>query len=275
MRGHLGRRPCVSAKYPQTRKGRHIGPQGTTGPGCRCPAGTHRTERPVRTDGRSRVRRVERGPVDDLARFLPGGSVIRVLIVEDVRLIRGALVALLANEPDIEVIGDAGWNEDVVSLAVALLPHVLVINADVTASQLFSTIAELNVKVGCSVLVLTDPRKSFTLPPGIPTRSLSFLVKDSPPEMLAETIRRVAVGERVIAPEVAVSALVAAENRLTSRELEVLELAAQGASVSEIAERLYLSHGTVRNYLSAATVKTGGRNRIDAIRIARESGWLL
>jgi two-component system response regulator DesR len=140
---------------------------------------------------------------------------------------------------------------------------------------LFSTITELHEKVGCWVLVLADPRKSFTLPPGMPTRSLSFLLKDAPPAMLAETIRRVAGGERVIAPQVAVAALVGAEHRLTSRELEVLELAAEGASVSEIADRLFLSHGTVRNYLSAATVKTGARNRIDAIRIARKAGWLM
>jgi two-component system response regulator DesR len=196
-------------------------------------------------------------------------------MIEDGRLIRGALVALLEREPDIVVVGDAGWSEDVVSLALGLLPDVLVIDTRIVASQLFSTIADLHVKVRCSVLVLTDPRRSFTLPPGIPTKSLSFLAVDVHPAMLAKTIRRVAEGERVIAPEIAVSALVAAENRLTSREVEVLELAAEGASVSEIAERLYLSHGTVRNYLSAATAKTGARNRIDAIRIAREAGWLM
>lgn len=199
---------------------------------------------------------------------------IRVLLIEDARLIRGALIALLAPETDIDVIGEAGWQDDVVSLAVELFPHVLVIDTHINASQLFTTIADLHVKVGCSVLVLTDPRKPFTLPPGTPTRSLSFLAEDVPPGMFAETIRRVAGGERVIAPQVAMSALVAAETRLTTREVKVLELAAEGASVSEIAERLYLSHGTVRNYLSAATAKTGARNRIDAIRIAREAGWL-
>jgi two-component system response regulator DesR len=201
-------------------------------------------------------------------------AVIRVVLVEDMRLLRGALVALLAKEADIDVVGESGWDDALVPLAVALVPDVVVMNTEASAGQLFSTITELRVKAGCSVLVLVDPRKPFTFPPGMQTRSLNLLDRDAPPALLAETVRRVAEGERVIAPQIAVAALVGAEHRLTGRELEVLELAAEGASVSEIADRLFLSLGTVRNYLSAVTAKTGARNRIDAIRIARKDGWL-
>jgi two-component system response regulator DesR len=201
--------------------------------------------------------------------------VIRVLLVDDLPLIRGALAALLEREPDVEIVGEIGWDDGVVRRSGALSPDVIVINIELTGTQLSSMVADLPAKVGSSVLVLTDPRKPFALHGGLRTEPLNFLATNSPPEHLVETIRRVAEGERVIAPQVAVAALVGAEHRLTSRELEVLEIAAEGASVAEIADRLYLSLGTVRNYLSAATAKTGARNRIDAIRIARESGWLL
>jgi DNA-binding NarL/FixJ family response regulator len=103
---------------------------------------------------------------------------------------------------------------------------------------------------------------------------LSFLVKDAQPELLADAIRRVTEGERLLDPQIAVSALVGAENALTRREVEVLEFAAGGASAPEIADQLHLAVGTVRNHLSAVIAKTGARNRIDAIRIAREAGWL-
>jgi two-component system response regulator DesR len=191
------------------------------------------------------------------------------------RLVRGALVALLANEPNIEVVGEVGWGQGIVAVSAELRPHVVVINTDRMVSQMVPAVSELQEAAGqCAVLILADPRKAVILPPGRRTRSLSFLVKDAPPALLGESIRRMAAGERVIDPQIAVAALTGADN-LTNRELEVLSIAAEGASVPEIARRLYLSLGTVRNYLSAATAKTGARNRIDAIRIARQSGWLL
>jgi two-component system, NarL family, response regulator DesR len=201
---------------------------------------------------------------------------IRVLLVEDMRLMRAALIALLKSEADIEVVGELGWDRRIVPLAVKLRTHVVVINTDLMVSRLFPTVCELQAKARrCSVLILADPRKPFMLPWGNHTRTLSILVKDASPGLLSDTIRRMADGERVIDPQVAVSALVGAENVLSSRELEVLEIAAEGAPVSEIAHRLRLALGTVRNHLSSAIAKTGARNRIDAIRIAREAGWLL
>jgi two-component system response regulator DesR len=199
---------------------------------------------------------------------------VRVVLVEEMRLVRGGLVALLMRHADIDVVGDFGWDEGIVSQVAELLPDVAVINTETVAGELFSVVADLQAKANCAILVLVDPRKPFVLPPRMSTRSLSFLDKDSPPGELAECVGRVAGGGQIVAPPLMVAAVVGAENRLTGRELEVLRLAAEGAAVSEIAQRLYLSLGTVRNYLSAVTAKTGARNRIDAIRIAREYGWL-
>jgi two-component system response regulator DesR len=208
--------------------------------------------------------------------FLPRGvAVIRVLLVEDMCLVRGALVALLDHEADIEVVGEVGWGGQVVPLAVKLQAHVMVINTDPIMNRLFPTLDHLQATARrCAVLILADPRQPALLPWGSRTRSLSFLVKDAQPELLADAIRRVAEGERLLDPQIAVSALVGAENALTRREMEVLEFAAGGASAPEIADQLHLAVGTVRNHLSAVIAKTGARNRIDAIRIARDAGWL-
>jgi two-component system response regulator DesR len=188
---------------------------------------------------------------------------------------RGALIALLDQEADIEVVGGLGCDDRIVPLAASLQTQVVVIDTDVAVSHLVPTLKELPARAPrCRVLILADPRKPIRLTWGSHTRSWSFLVKDAPPALLAGTIRRVAAGERVLDAQIAVSALVGAEQGLTSRELEVLALAAEGASVSEIANRMYLSLGTVRNYLSAVVTKTGARNRVDAIRIARQTGWL-
>jgi two-component system response regulator DesR len=202
-------------------------------------------------------------------------ALIRVLLVDDLPLVRGALIALLGHYPDIEVVGEVSWGSGMVPMAVELEPDVVVISTDLVVSQSLLTLTELQTKVSrCSVLILIDPKKPVMGGTWGRTRSLSFLMKNAPPQVFAETIVRVAAGERVIDAQIAVAALVGAENTLTSREVEVLKLAAEGASVLEIAQSLGLSHGTVRNYLSAVIAKTGARNRIDAIRIANETGWL-
>jgi len=191
------------------------------------------------------------------------------------RLVRSALVALLEHETDIEVIGELGLDREIILFAARQRPDVVVINTDLAVRQIVDIAGELQNEVpGCSVLILADPRKPVVLPRGPHTRSLNFLVKDAPPELLAATIRRVVDGEWVIDPQIAVAAVKGGENHLTARELEVLELTAAGASVQDIADGLHLSVGTVRNYLSAIIAKTGARNRIDAILIAREAGWL-
>jgi two-component system response regulator DesR len=123
------------------------------------------------------------------------------------------------------------------------------------------------------VLILSDPGQRGMLPPRRRQPGLSFVVKDVPVPLLAEAIRRVARGERVIHPRLEVAAI-STEKAVNTRELEILGLAAEGDSVAEIARRLFLSLGTVRNYLSSVIAKTGARNRIDAIRIVRKDGWL-
>jgi two-component system, NarL family, response regulator DesR len=124
------------------------------------------------------------------------------------------------------------------------------------------------------VLILTDPRKPVVFPAWRRAGAPSFLVKDVSSGVLAETVRRVAGGERVIDPQTAVAALMSADCPLTPRELEIAGLAADGASVGEIADKLFLAPGTVRNHLSKIITKMGARNRIDAIRMAHEAGWL-
>jgi two-component system response regulator DesR len=203
-----------------------------------------------------------------------GVAVIRVLLVEDAWLMRNGLAKLLSREEDITIVGDLDFESDLATLAGERWPRVVVINTDYMVSQVLPVVAELKARnPACSVLILSDPTKRGMLPPRRRARGVSFLVKDAPVPLLAEAIRRVAQGERVIHPRLEAASL-GTEKNVSTRELEVLGLAAEGESVAEIASRLYLSLGTVRNHLSSAIMKTGARNRIDAIRIARKDGWL-
>jgi two-component system response regulator DesR len=200
--------------------------------------------------------------------------VIRVLLVEDTRLMRAGLASLLGRESDIVVVGDVDFETDVAAAAAEARPHVVVVNTDYMVSQVLPMVSELMATCpACSVLILSDPSKRGMLPPRRRDRTLSFLVKDAPVAMLAEAVRRVATGEQVIHPRLEAASL-DTERMVSTRELEVLGLAAEGDSVAEIASRLYLSLGTVRNHISSVIMKTGARNRIDAIRIARKDGWL-
>jgi two-component system, NarL family, response regulator DesR len=202
--------------------------------------------------------------------------VIRVLIVEDTALAQSALVALFEHAADVDVVADIRTGPGIVPVATALRPDVVIINSDQTTSHVLPTVAELEDTLPeCAVLILADPRGPVTLPPCKCAWTPSFLVKDSAPAALVETVHRLAIGERMIDQRTAIAALTGERTVLTTRELEVLRLAADGASVGEIAGRLYLSLGTVRNYISKVIRKTGARNRIDAIRIAREAGWLV
>jgi two-component system, NarL family, response regulator DesR len=197
--------------------------------------------------------------------------VIRVLVVEDMTLTRSAFVALFEHEADMEIVAAIGTGPGTAPVAAALQPDVVIIDSD----HALPIVAELGATVrGCAVLILVDPRKPVVFPPGGYAWTPSFLVKDVSPDVLVETVRRLVAGERIIDERIAIAALTGGETALTNRELEVLRLAADGATVGEIAGRLYLSLGTVRNYISKVIGKTGARNRIDAIRIAREAGWL-
>ncbi|MDT5037893.1 MAG: two-component system, NarL family, response regulator DesR [Micromonosporaceae bacterium] len=187
---------------------------------------------------------------------------------------RGGLAILLNREHDLTIVGDLDFNDDVPPRASTLSPDVVVINTDYMVSQVLPLVGELNARnPACAVLILSDPSKRGMLPPRRRARGLSFVVKDAPIALLAEAIRRVARGERVVHPRLEAASL-GTEKSVSTRELEVLGLAAEGESVDDIARRLYLSLGTVRNHLSSVIMKTGARNRIDAIRIARKDGWL-
>jgi two-component system response regulator DesR len=201
-------------------------------------------------------------------------AVIRVLLIEDAALMRAGLAMLLGREDDITVVGDLDFENNVVTLTASLWPTVILINTEYMVSQVLPLVDELKARnPACSFLILSDPSKRGMLPPRRHARGVSFLVKDAPVTLLAEAVRRVARGERMVHPRLEAASL-GTERSVSTRELEILGLAAEGESVAEIARRLYLSLGTVRNHLSSVITKTGARNRIDAIRIARKDGWL-
>ncbi|MFE3519535.1 DNA-binding response regulator [Streptomyces sp. NPDC059166] len=200
---------------------------------------------------------------------------VRILLAEDVHMIRGALVALLQLEPDLRVVAAVDRGDVIVPAALASKPDVAVIDVDLPGTDGLTAAAELHEQLpSCRTLILTSLGRPGTLRRALSAHVTGFLLKDSPPDQLALAVRSVATGRRVVDPQLALTAWDSPENPLSPRELEVLRLAARGADAAEIAGCLYLSKGTVRNYLTAIVGKLGARNRIDAIRIAEEAGWL-
>jgi two-component system response regulator DesR len=200
---------------------------------------------------------------------------IRVLLAEDMHMVRGALVALLELEPDIEVVAELASGDEIVPTALKLTPDVAVIDIDLPGIDGLTAAGQLHEALpSCRTLILTSLGRPGTLRRALSTRVGGFLLKDAPSRELADAIRRVASGHRVVDSQLALAAWDSAECPLTSRELDVLRLAAGGAEAPEIAARLFLSTGTVRNYLSTIATKLQARNRVDAIRIATEAGWL-
>jgi two-component system response regulator DesR len=201
--------------------------------------------------------------------------VIRVLIAEDMHLIRGALVALLSRELDMEVVAELDRGDQVLEAAIRTRPDVAVLDIDLPGMNGLSAAEALNGQLpSCQILVLTGLSQPGHLLRALKVHVRGFILKDAPASTLAEGVRRVAAGERVIDPELLAGALETGESPLTPREADVLRAAEEGISTDEIARSLALSSTTVRNYLSNAITKMGGRNRIDAIRIARDAGWL-
>ena len=204
---------------------------------------------------------------------------IRVLLAEDQAMVRGALSALLGLESDIEVIGsvadgDAAWRELQRLQKIDALPDVLVSDIEMpglTGLELAQRIRERELPV--KVVIVTTFARSGYLRRALDAGVLGYLLKDAPAEKLAEALRQVHRGGRAIAPELALEAWSEADP-LNERERQVLRLAGDGLGAGEIAERLHLSHGTVRNYLSEAIGKLGVSNRIEAHRLARQKGWL-
>jgi two-component system response regulator DesR len=201
--------------------------------------------------------------------------VIRILIAEDMDMIRAALVALLSRETDMEVVAELDRGDKVVDAAIATHPDVAVLDLDMPGLDGLSAAELLRAHMpSCQVLVLTGLSQPGHLLRALKVHVRGFILKDAPAARLAEGVRAVAAGQRVIDPELLAGALETGESPLTSREVDVLRAAAGGLSTEQIAEKLSLSSTTVRNYLSNAIAKVGGRNRIDAIRIARDAGWL-
>ncbi|MFI6499333.1 DNA-binding response regulator [Nonomuraea typhae] len=201
--------------------------------------------------------------------------VIRTLLAEDMELVRGAIVALLAYEEDIEVVAEVDRGDLILEAARATNPDVAVIDLVMPGSDGLEAARELHEELpGCGVLILTAVGTPAMLKRALDARVRGFLAKDAPPAQLADAIRKVAAGGSVVDSSLAIAAMTTPRAPLTSRELDVLSAAADGSSVSEIAGSLFLAEGTVRNYLSRTRSKLSARSSIDAIRIARESGWI-
>ena len=200
---------------------------------------------------------------------------IRVLLAEDMHMVRGALVALLELEADIDVVAEVATGDDILPTALKHTPDVAVIDIDLPGIDGLTAASALHEQLPtCRTLILTSLGRPGTLRRALSARVGGFILKDAPSRELADAIRRVAAGHRVVDSNLALAAWDSAECPLTAREIDVLRLAADGAEAPEIAARLFLSTGTVRNYLSTIATKLNARNRVDAIRIANESGWL-
>jgi two-component system response regulator DesR len=201
--------------------------------------------------------------------------VIRVLVAEDMHLIRGAIVALLSLEEDMQVVAELDRGDVVVATALDARPDVAVLDIDLPGLDGLSAAEQLHLQLpDCRTLVLTGLSQPGNLLRALKAHVRGFIIKDAPAQALADGIRRVAAGERVIDPDLIAAAIETGTSPLTPREADVLRAAEDGISTDEIAIELALSPATVRNYLSNAIAKVGARNRIDAIRIARNAGWL-
>jgi two-component system, NarL family, response regulator DesR len=200
---------------------------------------------------------------------------IRLLLADDQELIRGALAIVLELEDDFEVVASVGRGDEVVAAASTHRPDVALLDIDMPGIDGLAAAAVLTQEVPhCRSLILTTFGRPGYLRRAMESGAYGFLVKDSAPEELAAAIRRVAAGERVVDPALAAASLAAGVSPLTARERDVLVAARPGATVAEMARKLFLSEGTVRNYLSSAIAKTGTRNRAEAIRTADQNGWL-
>lgn len=200
---------------------------------------------------------------------------IRVLLAEDQAMIRGALLALIGLEQDMTVVADVERGDEVVGAARRTRPDVAVLDIDMPGIDGLSAAAILRDELPeTRILILTGLGQPGHLTRALEARVGGFMKKDAPSDELADAIRRVAKGQRFLDPDLVATALAIGTNPLTAREAEVLKVAADGGSTEDIGAQVYLSPATVRNYLSSAISKLGARNRIDAIRIAREAGWL-
>ncbi|MFI1799085.1 response regulator transcription factor [Streptomyces sp. NPDC020379] len=200
---------------------------------------------------------------------------IKVLLAEDQSMVREALAALLGLEGDIEVVSQVARGDEVLDAARAHAPDVALLDIEMPGMTGLDAAALLRRELpALKVVILTTFGRPGYLRRAMESGAEAFLVKDAPAAQLADALRRVLRGERVIDPTLAAAALAEGANPLTDRERAVLRASAGGSTNAELAAALHLSHGTVRNYLSTAIQKTGARNRAEAVRIARDKGWL-
>jgi two-component system response regulator DesR len=201
--------------------------------------------------------------------------VIRVLLAEDQAMIRDALAALLSLEPDIEVAAQVDRGDRVVDEVRRTSPDVALLDIEMPGLDGLTAAADLaSAAPATRVLIVTTFGRSGYLRRALEAGAAGFVLKDAPATELAAAIRRVHAGERVVDPGLAAAALAEGESPLTAREHEVLKAARTHATVADIAGALFLSPGTVRNYLSSAMQKLGAPTRAEAIRIAQDRGWL-
>lgn len=200
---------------------------------------------------------------------------VRVLLAEDQTMVRGALSALLSMEEDIEIVAEAARGDEVLPAALDAFPDLALLDIEMPGGDGLSAAVELKERLpACRVIILTTFGRAGYLKRAMEAGAVGFLLKDAPAAELATAIRRVVKGERVVDPGLAASALSEGGNPLTERERDVLAASADGATIGDIASDLYLSEGTVRNYLSTAIKKLGTRNRVEAARLAERKGWL-
>jgi len=200
---------------------------------------------------------------------------IRILLAEDQAMVRGALTALLRLEEDIEVVAEVSQGDQVLPAALKSQPDVALLDIEMPGSDGLSAAQALHKSLpSCRIVILTTFGRSGYLRQAMESGAVGFLLKDAPADQLAEAIRRVMAGERVIDPNLALSALSDGDNPLTPRERDVLRASLVGTSIADIATQFYLSEGTVRNHISTAIQKLNAHNRMEAAHLAQEKGWL-
>ncbi|MEU0559934.1 response regulator transcription factor [Dactylosporangium sp. NPDC006015] len=200
---------------------------------------------------------------------------IRLLIADDQALVRGALAALLDLEPDLSVVAEVGRGDEVVAAAREHRPDVALLDVEMPGIDGIAAAAALRKAMpGCKVLMVTTFGRPGYLRRAMAAGASGFVVKDTPARQLADAVRRIASGLRVVDPALAAETLASGDSPLTPREADALRAAREGGTAADVAGQLGLSEGTVRNHLSAAIGKTGARTRAEAVRLAEENGWL-
>jgi two-component system response regulator DesR len=201
---------------------------------------------------------------------------IKLLLADDQALVRGAMAALLDMEPDLKVVAEVGRGDEVLAAVRDHEVDVALLDVEMPGMDGVAAARELHRAVpACRVLMVTTFGRAGYLRQAMAAGASGFIVKDTPARQLADAVRRVHEGLRVVDPALAAQSLAQGDSPLTEREADVLRSARDGGTVADIARDLHLSEGTVRNHLSAAIGKTGARTRAEAVRLALDNGWLL